>query len=144
MADLQEKIEAIKETMASQKARDAALAKQVKKGKKKEKDAPRRRRGAAAGVGQAGGRRGGDGRAGAPSSRWRSGRRRSSPRWRTSSRPRKAALKEQEDKVASFTNEVVVPPDVVAYAQLKLKSGKCCDAMLAAQRPSCSCSTARS
>ena len=40
VADLQEKIEAIKETMASQKARDSALAKQVKKGKKKEKAGP--------------------------------------------------------------------------------------------------------
>jgi len=46
-----------------------------------------------------------------------------------------ADLKVQEKVVADTTAEVVVPPDVIAFAQMKLKVGKTCDEMLRAQEP---------
>ena len=44
-----------------------------------------------------------------------------------------AQLKAQEDVVKSLTSTVVVPQDVVIYAQLKMKAAKCCDEMQKAQ-----------
>ena len=132
VAELQDKIDAIKVTQEAQKARDAAIAKEVKKRPTKQKKEsrdlePMTPAWVRAGVEEAGG---------SPSTIAKSvseQQAQEKAELEAELVEAKEALKGSEDDVKRFGETVVVPPDVVAYAQLKLKASKVCNEMQQAQ-----------
>jgi len=132
------KIEAIKETRDAQKQRDAQLAKQVKKGAKKDGKGKKEDELVPAWV-----RAAAEEEAAAASGlvpkevalSVGSTQDEELAELTEKLKAAEAALKAQEEVVKNFGSEVVVPTDVVEFAQLKLKASKTCDAMQKLQLP---------
>lgn len=133
--DIEEKIAAIKATQDAQKARDAAIAKDVKKRPTKQKDKGKDLEP----MTPAWVRAGGEEANGSPASRASQAKSVSDQQSEEKAALEeelgraKEVLKEREEEVKKFGETVVVPPDVVCYAQLKLKASLVCDEMQQAQ-----------
>ena len=133
--DLRTKIEAIKETQENQKMRDGYLAKQVKKGAHKERPSlveddllpP-------AWVHAEDYATGSPGKSEAVSN---ADKAQAAELAKLQERLKAAevALKAQEEAVKATEGTVIVPQDVINFAQLKLKAAKICDEMQKAQEP---------
>ena len=133
-ADLKEKIDLIKDTKENQKQRDAILAKQVKKGAHKQKAERHHEDILPAWV------RDDDVLPKSPSHalEMESVAAKQDEELKELEGRLKSVegqLKAQEEVVKALTGTVIVPQDVVIFAQLKLKASKTCDEMQKAQLP---------
>jgi len=135
--DLKNKIEAIKETKEAQKARDATLAKQVKKGAKREKSGGKEESLLPAWVKRGGGGESADDAAHRSSDAVAVAESQAKELAELDGSLKEAteALKAQEGAVKAMSGEVVVPSDVIEFAQIKLRASKACDAMQKLQLP---------
>jgi len=130
---IKEKIELIKETRDNQKARDSILAKQVKKGATKQLAAKEEYDLTPAWVRKDGEGEGGKGGGDIVSASAKQDE--ELAELQEHLKLAEAALKAQEAAVKALEGTVIVPPDVIAFAQKKLVAAKTCDEMQKAQEP---------